>query len=391
MAEESPHVVRIPRSDEEGSFVLVRVSPTIPSSGPFDVKLAATEGVAPYVLTLRHSRIDKLRVKTAPCTAAEWEQSLASVLLDQGPFANVDATATVEEESTLTIMIRRRIENITQRLGTLSLAYNGDEDIELYEWCGEIVRSRAQAQQLLAETIAERDKLEKSVDELRQQLEEFLAAKEEDENALLEKFCMLLNEKKVKIRVQQRLLSSYAGGKVEDAASVDERKEIKQEEESPPPAARSSQRTSRSKSAATTAARPVRRGTKRPAAASSEEESDVDDGFERSTSRAEAAPNPVEKDADSEDEDRTTENDDDNGSTDSEAGDPMDVEVKEESQGGGDKIAAGVKPRPTTAEAVVAAEAPPPRRSIPLGQTRKAPTPARPLRQGSNTDSDDEL
>lgn len=50
MAEETPHVVRIPRSDEDGAFVLVRVSPSA-ASGPLDVKLAATEGVAPYVLT----------------------------------------------------------------------------------------------------------------------------------------------------------------------------------------------------------------------------------------------------------------------------------------------------------------------------------------------------
>lgn len=50
--------------------------------------------------------------------------------------------------------------------------------------------------------------LEGSVDELKTQLEDLIQAKDKDETALLEKFRDLLNEKKVKIREQQRLLAS---------------------------------------------------------------------------------------------------------------------------------------------------------------------------------------
>lgn len=50
--------------------------------------------------------------------------------------------------------------------------------------------------------------LEKSTDELKKQLEDLLKAKKDDEHQLLEKFRDLLNEKKLKIRQQQRLLAA---------------------------------------------------------------------------------------------------------------------------------------------------------------------------------------
>lgn len=50
--------------------------------------------------------------------------------------------------------------------------------------------------------------LEGSVDELKTLLEDLIQAKDKDETALLEKFRDLLNEKKVRIREQQRLLAS---------------------------------------------------------------------------------------------------------------------------------------------------------------------------------------
>ncbi len=128
-------MLRIPRSDEAGSFILARVTPSGPASRPLDARLAATEGVAPYVLTckcfqrvclwkgggtytscytlVRHDRIDRLRSQNAPCSAEEWKGILAFLLLGQGAAENIDATATVQEESALTITVRKRVENIT--------------------------------------------------------------------------------------------------------------------------------------------------------------------------------------------------------------------------------------------------------------------------------------
>jgi hypothetical protein len=43
----SDRILRFPRSDEAGAFVLVHVSCTGPA--PLDLKLTATEGESPYV------------------------------------------------------------------------------------------------------------------------------------------------------------------------------------------------------------------------------------------------------------------------------------------------------------------------------------------------------
>lgn len=65
--------------------------------------------------TVRHDRIDKLRGQNAPCSPDEWEQILSFLLLGQGSFDNIDATATVKEEAMLTITVRKRVQNITVR------------------------------------------------------------------------------------------------------------------------------------------------------------------------------------------------------------------------------------------------------------------------------------
>ena len=48
----SEHILRIPRSDSQGDFVLVSTSSN--GSSPLDLKLLATEGDSPYVTTSEH-------------------------------------------------------------------------------------------------------------------------------------------------------------------------------------------------------------------------------------------------------------------------------------------------------------------------------------------------
>lgn len=392
MAANNAHVLKIPRSDDKGTFVLVRVCPSSPSgppgpSGPhpLHVKLVATEGVAPYAFSLRQDRLDRLRVKNAPCSADDWERILTRILLDQGhqdhqdhqePVDGVDATATVEEEQRLIITVRRRVQNITQRLGTLTLPYDENEDIELFDWCAEAVDACSQAQARLTQAAADRDKLDRAVDDLRQQLEEFLAAKEDDEKAMLAKFCQLLNEKKVKIRVQQQQLAAYTKtAAAEPKEEEEDAVRIKEEDSSlplpmPPPA---------------------RRGAKRRAEAALAEDngpgadSDSDDGFEgpatrtrtgtaASTRSATAGPAVAEEPASSGAE-QTTDHDE---STDSDAMDEGESKGRE-------------KEVPKAAEKV---EAPPPRRNLAFALPRKTPPAAAPAAahaQDSETDSDDEL
>ncbi|CAK7217146.1 hypothetical protein SBRCBS47491_003073 [Sporothrix bragantina] len=428
MADQPSHVVRIPRSDEEGSFVLARVSPSGPASRPLNARLVATEGVAPYVLSLRHDRIDKLRGQTAPCTPDEWEQILSFLLLGKGHIDNVDATATVKEEETLTITIRKRVQNITQRLGTLSLTHDENEGIELFEWCGEAVEGQTHFAGDLAKATAEQASLQATVEDLKAQLDEFLETKTADEAAMLEKFCTLLNEKKVKIRQQQRQLNKEAEADAASAQRAEVEAEIKEEEEeepSPAPSTRGRRGGARvgrlgefGRGASTTASATAKRGSKRRAAAAvsdAEEEDSDNDEFEKPASAGtrgsarqkaqkakEAKKTEAEAGADedsgtqSEEEAQTTENDDE-----STEGEEEPEPMQEDTLVKGEDLSQRVKAAP------VPEEAPPPRRTLAFGKAKAAasgssappPSASKPAASsskdhdmdGSDSESDDEL
>lgn len=105
-------VLRFPRSDEEGSIVLVNAAQT--RTKPLDLKLVGTDGLAPYVASLRHDRVAQLLVKNSPCAEDEWVDILSG-LLTQNPGEGVEAIATVESEVAITITVRRRVKGITVR------------------------------------------------------------------------------------------------------------------------------------------------------------------------------------------------------------------------------------------------------------------------------------
>ncbi|EPE07437.1 mitotic apparatus protein p62 [Ophiostoma piceae UAMH 11346] len=418
MTDSTTHVLRIPRSDEEGSFVLARVSSSGQASKPLNARIVATEGEAPYSLSLRHDRIDKLCGPNAPCTSDEWEGILRFLLLGQGWVDNIDATATVKEESAVTIAVRKRVQNITQHLGTLSLAYDEDEGIELFEWCGEAVDSRAKAQQGLAEATAKQTALQTAVDDLKAQLDEFLTTKDADETIMLEKFCTLLNEKKLKIRVQQRMLAKAADDD-SHAEAVAEIKEEEEEDEEPKAAAAPKSTTARGgrlgkvgSGSKSKAAPPGKRGAKRSAAAAAVSEPDDgsdEDEFEQTATRsgargkgkgkAPAASTSHDMDSASEDLDEST----DSGDAPTESDDDGDAEPMDEDSN-------DAEPEKTTAAPVPEEiTAPPPRRVLAFGKSRSAadggassaaarppapapaPKAAPPAANDSDTDSDDEL
>lgn len=56
----SDHVLRIPRSDNEGDFVLVNITSSVGPSA-LDLKLLATEGESPYILDCKSCRNQLLR------------------------------------------------------------------------------------------------------------------------------------------------------------------------------------------------------------------------------------------------------------------------------------------------------------------------------------------
>ncbi|KAL3960140.1 hypothetical protein ACCO45_005257 [Purpureocillium lilacinum] len=197
----STRVVKFPRSDDESTSVLVQVT----SSGrkALDLKLVATEGEAPYVCTLKHDRVSSLRVKNCPVSEKEWEQILESIF-EQELVEDIQATATVSTDSSISVTVRKQVQGITQRLGAITLNCDQKEGIELFQWCEVSLDALAQAKREAASGIAKARELEAAVTELQSQLDELVESKQEDETSLLQKFRDLLNEKKVKIREQQK-------------------------------------------------------------------------------------------------------------------------------------------------------------------------------------------
>ncbi|KAG6125712.1 hypothetical protein E4U12_007056 [Claviceps purpurea] len=198
-------VLKIPRTDQDAAFVLVHVATK--GSKPLDLKLVGTEGAAPY--TLKHDRVSSLRVPNSPVSEKEWQNILISVF-QQELLSDIQATATVRSESSISLTIRKQVQGITQRLGAISLRYETNETIELFDWCGISADALTQSQQSAAESVSKLSGVQASVEDLKRQLDELIQAKQEDELVLLESLKDLLNEKKVKIRQQQAIIAELS-------------------------------------------------------------------------------------------------------------------------------------------------------------------------------------
>ncbi|OJD15157.1 hypothetical protein AJ78_04582 [Emergomyces pasteurianus Ep9510] len=227
MAKET--ILRIQRSDSPGDFVLVKVARS--GSSELDLKLIATEGEAPYRGSVKSTQIDKLRAKNYHGTDDEWAGILAYALGQKQPTAvpdtqksGLEIAAIVKQdeddvsEKEIIISLRKRIDTITQRLGTISLKQDDDQAIELFEWTGVAVTRADELEDELTTLAVKYDAVESTINRLNSQLEELIKAKTEHDDQLIAKFAQLLNEKKLKIRNQQRLL---ALAKI-DPAKVDE-------------------------------------------------------------------------------------------------------------------------------------------------------------------------
>lgn len=123
----SSRVLRIPQSEVDGAFVLVQV--TSSGSKALDLKLVATEGESPYVVkresssllpitrllmkcAVKHDRVPSLRVKNCPVSEDEW-QSIIESFFNQLPLDEINATASVQSESSIAITIRKEVQGIT--------------------------------------------------------------------------------------------------------------------------------------------------------------------------------------------------------------------------------------------------------------------------------------
>lgn len=168
---------------------------------------------------MRQRNLKKLRAGNYDGSEADWRNVLLYSLvskqqanISEEQKGNLEVSCSIsgrDPNRILTISFRRRVQDITQRLGTIELPQTSDDsDIDLFGWALQAVGQRdtlsdevAAAQQKLAtanETIAV----------FQGQLADLVKAKTEHEQQLLAKFTLLLNEKKLYIRNQQRALQT---------------------------------------------------------------------------------------------------------------------------------------------------------------------------------------
>lgn len=190
-----------------------------------DLKLIATDEEHIYHGSLHDSEVKTLQAANYPSDLETWKRTLRTALLPADPSSPPDASDGAdgnEEEglelvaaiktSTLTITLRRNIEGITQRLGTLTIHRDDErEELSPFTWLSFSLAQNSALQTALRTLQTAASRHQDQISKLEAQLDEFVRVKKEHEEELVEKFVKLLNAKKGKIRDQQRLL---AGAKV---------------------------------------------------------------------------------------------------------------------------------------------------------------------------------
>ncbi|GLA43867.1 hypothetical protein AnigIFM63309_001962 [Aspergillus niger] len=213
----SPRVLRVPRSDEPDSYVLLHVTRT--SSAALDLNLAATEGEFPYNGVVQQSRAQTHRSKSYQGTDEDWDLILLRALgqleinTDKSELlSGVELSASIKalgrQSNQLVLTIRRRIQTITQRLGSIALKQDDEQDIQLFDWSAVAIARADMLEQRLSRLQQQYRAADNTIKQLNKQIEDFITAKSRHEEQLMTNFTQVLNQKKLKIRNQQRLLAS---------------------------------------------------------------------------------------------------------------------------------------------------------------------------------------
>ncbi|BCR98998.1 uncharacterized protein AKAW2_40681A [Aspergillus luchuensis] len=212
-----PRVLRVPRSDEPDSYVLLHVART--NTAALDLNLTATEGEFPYNGVVRQARAKTHRSKGYQGTDEDWVLILLRALgqleinTDNSDLlSGIELSASIKGQgrqgNQLVLTIRRRVQTITQRLGSIALKQDDEQAIQLFDWSAIAVARADMLEQQLLKLQRHYHEADSTIEQLNKQIEDFISAKRRHEEQLMTNFTQVLNQKKLKIRNQQRLLAS---------------------------------------------------------------------------------------------------------------------------------------------------------------------------------------
>jgi hypothetical protein len=103
---------------------------------------------------------------------------------------------------------RSETDSKQQRLGAIVLKQDDEQSVELFDWAGSSTARADTLEQEISDLTSRYTLAGETIQRLRQQLEELIQAKSQHESQLVTNFVQILNEKKLKVRNQQRLLAA---------------------------------------------------------------------------------------------------------------------------------------------------------------------------------------
>jgi hypothetical protein len=247
---------------------------------------------------------------------------------------------------------------LQQKYAEIELPRDKSAELDIFDWCAIAVESQNEAKKELHKLKTQLRDKEEETNKLNEALADLAKVKNAHENELIEKFSLLLNEKKLKIRDQQRLLAS-ATVDPEKLAAVEQ---SRSEHHSPGPS----------------------RAAKRKGAVK-EEDDESEDGFEK-----------MEVDAKSDSGGEEPPETPDQSTADEDSEDDIQPVKQKIGQIGKPKTTKArspvIAPLETPAEEDLATKALPPRRELPFARKKALEKPMEKSEaEGSETESDDEL
>nr|OQO19109.1 hypothetical protein B0A51_13484 [Rachicladosporium sp. CCFEE 5018]OQO30812.1 hypothetical protein B0A51_01473 [Rachicladosporium sp. CCFEE 5018] len=210
------NILRVRRTDDPNAHLLLHITQTS-ATKTLDLKLVATEHEHLYHGTTRTSSLGPLQASTFDGDESEWRNILFQTLLPRDPSASGVKTEGIELVAAIsgakcTLTIRRNIEKITQRLGSIILQQDDErEEISAFEWVDTALINSQTLSSQLAEAQKSISDQQAQVAKLTKQLDELVEAKREHEKILVSKFVQLLNAKKGKVRDLLRVVGGQPG------------------------------------------------------------------------------------------------------------------------------------------------------------------------------------
>jgi hypothetical protein len=227
------YVLKFRLGDSKDAAILIHVTPK--GNADLDLDLLGTDGDAAFrgkgevpggvrfvnaanASKVRARSLDKLRAKNYDGSTEEWTSIIRYGLvsrqsdIDQAVRDNLEVSCDItgkDPKAALSLTFRTRVQDITQRLGSIELQQTADtDDVDLFGWAMQLADRRDELEAEASKQQTKAGAEAETIQALQDQLRQLTTAKADHEEELVSKFAYLLNEKKHQLRKIQRVLET---------------------------------------------------------------------------------------------------------------------------------------------------------------------------------------